>query len=125
MHLLYIGLGGFAGAILRYSVGILVTRFTGQGFPYGTLAVNLIGSFLLGLLSALGAKVWSADPHFKLMVLVGFLGSFTTFSTFMADSFTLLEKRGYLLVLLNLFGSMTAGLALFAIGLALGKLVTR
>ena len=90
MQILVIAIGGAVGAVLRYLVSLLVISFAGDGWPYGTLAVNLLGSFLIGFLWQLFDTV--TYPHnTRLMVFTGGLGAFTTFSTFGLESLTLLQ----------------------------------
>lgn len=81
-----IALGGAGGAISRYWVMSQSVVWLGKGFPYGTLIVNVVGSFVLGLLSILLVSKFNVSEAMKLAILVGFLGSFTTFSTFSLDA---------------------------------------
>ena len=122
MKYLLIGLGGFAGAVTRYTIGLWVSnRFAGS-FPWGTFAVNITGAFLLGLMTAmiLGKEVM--EPY-RLPIMVGFLGSYTTFSTFSVETFKLLETGQYLLSVLYSLGSVLLGLSAVWAGIGLGKLV--
>ena len=121
MSLILIGLGGFAGAIARYLVDGVVSDRTGGGFPWGTLVINLSGSFLLGLLFALTAEraVLPADIRGPLMI--GFLGAYTTFSTFMLESWRLVETGAWGPALVNLGGSVLLGLVAVVAGLTLGR----
>ncbi len=109
-RLLLVALGGAAGSMLRYTVASQVqvlARFT--GFPYGTLAVNVLGCLAIGLLAQLGEVRGVFSPEARLLVFTGILGGFTTFSAFGNEAFDLL--RG---------GSAPAGLAYVAAHLALG-----
>ncbi len=83
--LLAVAAGGALGAVGRYLVMIQVARWFGSGFPFATLAVNVIGSFILGLLIELLALVWSPPQELRALIVVGVLGAFTTFSTFSMD----------------------------------------
>ena len=123
MPLLLIGLGGFAGAISRYVVDGLVTDRTAGAFPWGTLAVNATGSFLLGLLFAMTTEraVLPADIRGPLMI--GFLGAYTTFSTWMLESWGLIESGSYAAALANLGGSVVIGLVAVAAGLIIGRAI--
>ncbi|MEQ8481297.1 MAG: fluoride efflux transporter CrcB [Hoeflea sp.] len=85
-------LGGGLGAVCRHAAGAAVTRLAGVAFPYGTLAVNILGSFAMGLLIAWLARRSGADAHLRLLLATGFLGGFTTFSAFSLDVATLYER---------------------------------
>ncbi len=88
--LLFIGVGGFLGAVLRYLVSGWVQDWSHSStFPYGTVAVNLIGAFLLGLLAYAGQRYGVFSPEARALLLIGFLGAFTTFSTFEWETFNL------------------------------------
>ncbi len=91
-----VAFGGALGAVGRYVMVSQVALWTGHGFPYGTLAVNVVGSFAMGLLVELGALVWSPSPELRAFLAVGVLGAFTTFSTFSMET-VLLYERGALL----------------------------
>lgn len=107
---LAIGIGGFIGAILRaYTAGIVNHAFK-HDIPFGTLTVNLIGSFILGLLIGLIQFSVIQNPHIKSMLTTGMMGAFTTFSTFAVESFFLI-KNGLIIesltyILLNVIGSI-------------------
>ncbi|MEQ9607210.1 MAG: fluoride efflux transporter CrcB [Kiloniellaceae bacterium] len=88
--------GGALGAVGRYLAVGQVAQWLGHGWPYGTLAVNVAGSFAMGLLIELGALAWSPSPELRAFLAVGFLGAFTTFSTFSMET-VLLYERGALL----------------------------
>lgn len=107
MEYLVIGLGGFLGANARYLVAGWATRRFGAAFPYGTFLINLSGSFLLGLLLAfLRERIFLHPDHF-LFFAVGFLGAYTTFSTFTYESLRLLQDGSVLLVSINIFGAVS------------------
>jgi CrcB protein len=121
--MLLIALAGGLGALARYGLSGLVLRATGAGLPYGTLAVNVLGCFLFGLVWALAAERMMISPEMRTIVLVGFLGSFTTLSTFIFESHSLLADARWLVALGNLVVMNIASLALFALGLAIGRVV--
>ncbi len=121
--LILIGIGGFAGAIARYLVDGAVSERTAGAFPWGTLVVNLSGSFLLGLLFAMTAERAILPAEVRGPVLIGFIGAYTTFSTFMLESWRLVEDGATALALANLFGSVALGLVAVVAGLSLGRLL--
>ena len=123
MPLFLIGIGGFAGAIARYLVDGAVSERTGGAFPWGTLAVNLTGSFVLGLLFALTAERAILPAEIRGPLLIGFIGAYTTFSTFMLESWRLIEDGAITLALANLVGATLLGLLAVAAGLTLGRLL--
>lgn len=119
MILLWIGAGGFLGAILRYWVSgwIQAGAIT---FPLGTLGVNFIGSFLLSLVMFLSEFKGYFNEEVRIFLTIGLLGSFTTFSTFSYESFRLLEQQEHLLFSANVIGSV----ALTLLAVYLGKIIT-
>jgi len=119
--ILLIGLGGFAGAIARYLVDGVVSDRTGGAFPWGTLVINLTGSFVLGLLFAMTAERAILPAEIRGPVMIGFLGAYTTFSTFMLESWRLVESGAWGLALVNLGGSVLLGLIAVVAGLTLGR----
>lgn len=90
---LYIGLAGALGSVCRYLLGSLVQRASDGSFPYGTLAVNVIGSFCIGLVMALFALRGQLDSTLRLTLTTGFLGGFTTYSAFAFETIQLIEQR--------------------------------
>jgi CrcB protein len=123
MHLVLIGLGGFAGAITRYLVDGWVVRATGGSFPWGTLVVNVSGSFLLGLLAAMTIDRATLPAEIRGPVLIGFIGAYTTFSTYMLESWRLVETGAWPSAVANLAGSVVLGLVAVFAGLALGRAI--
>ncbi|MEO8438422.1 MAG: fluoride efflux transporter CrcB [Chloroflexota bacterium] len=123
MPLLFIGLGGFAGAISRYLVDGFVTDRTAGAFPWGTLAVNATGSLVLGLLFAMTAERAILPADIRGPVMIGFIGAYTTFSTYMLESWGLIESGSYGPAIANLGGSLLVGLVAVAAGLAIGRAI--
>ena len=115
-------LGGAGGALARYALQLIALRL-GFSSQIGILAVNVSGSFALGLLLSLWLAKTSYPPGLQLLLAVSFLGSFTTFSTLMWDSFRLAQNDSVLMALLNLSGSVAAGLAAVALGFLAGRLI--
>jgi CrcB protein len=84
--------GGAIGAVGRYAVMSAMGGWTGMGFPWGTLTVNVVGSIAMGILVEVMALVWSPGPEVRALLVVGLLGAFTTFSTFSLDVYSLVER---------------------------------
>lgn len=122
MTLLLVGAGGFLGAISRYLVDGWVATATGGGFPWGTLVVNLSGSFVLGLLFALSVERGVLPPDLRPPVLIGFIGAYTTFSTLTLETWRLVEDGSYVTAFANIGGSVVLGLIAVVAGLAVGRL---
>jgi CrcB protein len=118
---LAIAAGGAVGALLRYWVSTAVYGLLGRGFPYGTLAVNLLGSFLMGFLFVMLNERLAAPPELRAALLIGLLGAFTTFSTFSIETFNLIEQADYLKAMANMVLSVVLCLALAWMGLVLGR----
>lgn len=121
MPILLIGLGGFAGAIARYALDGAVADRVAGAFPWGTLVVNVSGSFLLGLLFVLTAERAILPADFRGPVLIGFIGAYTTFSTYMLESLALAESGAMALALANVLGSIALGLLAVSAGVILGR----
>ena len=119
--LLLVAAGGAIGASLRYGVGIASVRLFGTGFPVGTLFINIIGCFVMGLFVELLALRWNGSEQLRLFVATGILGGFTTFSAFSLD-FMVLWQRGEILAAA---GYVAASVVLSLAGIALGMWVVR
>lgn len=121
LKLFYIGTGGFLGASCRY----LLTKWVGTKwesiFPNGTLAVNVIGSFFLGFLMIFFLEKTTNYSGIKVFVTTGFLGAFTTFSTFSFETIMLLENRRYLIFIFNIFGNLLFCLLAVMLGIFLAR----
>lgn len=117
-----ISTGAVLGANLRYWVGDWAAQKWGAALPYGTLLINVTGSLLLGFLMALIADRLALDPRWRLFFGVGFLGAYTTFSTYMFESFALMEKGQWLPAVGNLLGSTLLGLLAVGAGVYLAKM---
>ncbi len=117
-----IALGGACGAVLRFLVSSGVYQWLGRGFPYGTLAVNVLGSFLIGLLTeALVLQRIAITIEYRSAILVGLFGSFTTFSTFSLETLYLIEQGNLLKAALNILISVCACLFAVWLGLLAGR----
>lgn len=118
---LLISAGAVLGANARYWIGTWAAEKWGSAFPYGTLLINLSGSLLLGVFMALTAERAVIDPRIRLLVATGFLGAYTTFSTFTYESVSLLLKGAVVPGLLNALGSTALGLLAVGAGIWIGK----
>lgn len=115
-----VGLGGAVGSIARYGVGLALSALLGATFPWGTLAVNLSGSFAAGVLLGIGDARGLAAPA-RLLMITGFLGGYTTFSAFAAESVRLAEQQGLVAAGVNVAANLAIGLLAAAVGLGLGR----
>ena len=123
VNLLLVAVGGAIGSVCRYLTGIFMTRLLGLAFPWGTLTVNIVGSFAIGFLTELVARRLNASMEFRLFLVVGILGGFTTFSSFSLDTMALVERGATAAALLYVLTSVIVSLAATFGGLALGRAV--
>jgi CrcB protein len=121
LRLLAIAGGGAAGAVARYWVSGRVYAWLGTGFPWGTLAVNVAGSFLIGVLAILLIERLPYSAEWRSLLIVGFLGAFTTFSTFSLETLALIEQADYAKALANAVLSVVACLAATWLGVVAGR----
>ncbi|MBT3991721.1 MAG: fluoride efflux transporter CrcB [Rhodospirillaceae bacterium] len=115
--LLSIAAGGAVGAVGRYLAMAGIGHWLGHGFPYGTLVVNIIGSFLLGALIEVSALTWSPSPEMRAFFVVGVLGAFTTFSAFSLDVVTLIERGDFLPAAFYIIASVVVSIAALFFGM--------
>ena len=121
MRYLLILLGGGVGSLARYVAGsAIMTRF-GSRFPLGTMVVNVTGSFLIGLLMTLLTERWQPHPNWRLLLVVGFLGGYTTFSSFEWETFSAVREGGFWIGLANVVGSVAFGYAAVWLGALVGR----
>lgn len=118
---LFIGLGGFLGSISRYWLSTLVHKHAGMDFPYGTLTVNIIGCFAMGLLMTMFQEHFVENPNVRLFLIIGILGGFTTFSSFSFDTLALMKAGNFLSAGVNVVVSVTACLSATWIGYYIGE----
>ena len=121
IKLFIIGLGGFFGALARYGVSLWIGQNWGRNFPLGTLVVNVTGCFLIGLLMPLLTVKFMVSPHLRLFLTIGFLGAYTTFSTFAYETGALITDGEWLFAVLNVFLSVLAGFAALKLGETLAR----
>jgi CrcB protein len=120
-EILLVGLGGGAGSILRYLSGVYSNKIFPSDFPVGTFFVNILGCFILGLLIGLVEHRQMLNVNHRLLLITGFCGGFTTFSTFSAESLRLFESGHTLLGTVYIAASVLAGIAAVGLGVWLLK----
>lgn len=123
MNLLGIAVAGAAGALARYSMSGLAHRYLGTGFPWGTLTVNLIGCLLLGLLAEMTRHIGWLSPEARTAIGIGFLGSFTTFSTFGVETYRAIEQGDWGVAALNVLSNVILGLIFVLAGTTMARLL--
>lgn len=124
-NLALVALGSAVGACLRYAVGIAAARLLGLGFPWGTLAVNVLGSFAMGLIAAalVRAELAGASHPVRLLLATGLLGGFTTFSSFSLEIVLLWERGAAHLALAYIAASLVLGIAALVAGLQIVRML--
>ena len=111
MRALMVGLFGFAGTLARYGLQGVVQRFSGSTFPYGTLTVNVLGSFVVGFVATLALERAAMSPTWRTAIMVGFCGGFTTYSAFAWETFELMRTGDPLRGVANVAAQLVLGLA--------------
>jgi CrcB protein len=117
----WIALGAVVGASARYFLSTLIARDFVSAFPYGTLLINITGSLILGFFLIFSTERALLDPRWRLLIAVGFCGSYTTFSSYAFESFALMERGQWLLSGINIVGSNVLCLAAVLAGAALAR----
>ena len=123
MKILLIALAGAAGTLARYWIGGLVQRSSGSSFPWGTFTVNMLGCFLFGLVWSLAEERMVISAEARVVILVGFMGALTTFSSFVFETGTLLRDSQWALAFGNIALENLTGLVLLFLGFAAGRLL--
>ncbi|MFZ5434121.1 MAG: fluoride efflux transporter CrcB [Calditrichota bacterium] len=124
MNILWVGAGGFIGAVCRYAMSGWVHRWFGNSwFPVGTLAVNMLGCLVIGMLAGMSESRQLFTPEMRLFLFIGLLGGFTTFSTFGYETISLFSDGQLATGLINIFGQLILGLGGVWLGLVLGRIV--
>lgn len=118
---LWISLGAILGANARYLIGGWAAERWGTSFPFGTLIINLSGSLLLGVFLTFATERALVDPRYRQLIVVGFLGAYTTFSTYTYESVTLILNGSWGAGLFNLLGSAVLGAVAVSLGIIIGR----
>lgn len=121
--LLAIAVGGAAGALSRHFLAGAIMRVVGPGFPYGTFVVNMLGSLLMGLLVTMFSHKLAVSQELRGLLAVGFLGSFTTFSTYSLETVLLIERGDLLNAGIYALGSLLLGVAGLFVGIWIGRIL--
>ncbi len=122
MDLLLLCLAGAGGTVSRYLIAGFVQRIYGGGFPWGTFTVNIAGAFLFGLVWSLSEERFLISGHTRLIVLGGFMGAFTTFSTFMFETGQFMRDAQWALAAGNIMLQIVSGILVLFLGFAAGRL---
>lgn len=115
MEYILVGVGGIFGSVARFSLGRLITQKASTSFPLGTFLINIMGAFLLGIVSSIGL-----NNNLYLLFADGFLGAYTTFSTFMYEGFNLFQENEKLNAFTYILGSLFLGIIGFIMGIEVG-----
>lgn len=115
MDLFFVGMGGALGSLARYQLGRIISKKSNTTFPTGTFIINITGAFLLGVVSSL-----DTDRNTYLLLADGFLGAYTTFSTFMYEGFNLFREKENMNAFAYILGSLIIGIIGYILGLGLG-----
>jgi CrcB protein len=121
--LIGLAVAGAAGTLARYSLAGIVHRWLGGMFPWGTAVVNILGCFLFGLVWTAAGERTAISPELRSVVLISFMGAFTTFSTFVSESGQLLSDAEVLVGFANVAFQLVTGLGVFYLGLAVGRTI--
>lgn len=123
VHALLVLAGGALGSLCRYLTGLWTLRAFGPVYPVGTLAVNVVGSFLIGLISELILRRFGGAVELRLLLITGFLGGFTTFSAFSLDAVSLYERSSLTTALVYIMASVGLSLLALIAGLQIGRAI--
>jgi len=123
MKYLMVGIGGFSGSIARFWLGAFIGSKMGIRFPYGTFVINITGSFLIGLILTILTERSHLSPNWRYLIPVGFIGGYTTFSTFEFETLQAMQDGQIMIGLLNAGLSVVAGFIAVWLGVMLGRLV--
>lgn len=122
--ILYIGLGGFLGAISRYEISIFINKYNQSQFPYSTLAVNILGSILIGFIMSWSVNISPIQNNIKLFLTTGCMGGLTTFSTFSYETVVLFNEGNILLSILSIFSNLFFSILGVCVGMYICRLIS-
>ena len=120
---IYLAIGGLTGTFARYFLAGAVYELLGTRFPYGTLIVNLTGCFIIGVLTTIAENKFLLNPNTRVLLMIGFCGAFTTFSTFIFETSNLIRDGETLRAFINVILSVIIGFIVFRIGMFLGDIL--
>ena len=123
MKVLMVAVGGGIGATTRYLVSTWAAEKFGTNFPYGTLIVNVVGCFIIGLFMTLVTERFIVSPYWRLFVTVGFVGGLTTFSSYSYETLKLLQDANIVMALYNLMGNVIIGFFATWLGISLARFI--
>lgn len=120
-NIFLVAIGGGLGSVLRYVIGLVAAKNTVSAFPMGTFTVNILGGLFIGLLFGLSLRSSGENETLKLLLMTGFCGGFTTFSTFSLENLTLLQSGQYMLALAYILSSVLLGVAAVLLGVYISR----
>ena len=120
---IYLLIGGLVGTASRYGLAGVVSQKMGAGFPWGTLTVNLVGCFVIGFLDAIFENKFLLSINYRVLLMTGFCGAFTTFSTLMLETSNLLKENEFIYAFGNVAISVGIGFVVFKLGAVIAELI--
>lgn len=123
LNILVVAAGGSIGAVSRYLVSTWAAERFGAGFPYGTLIVNVVGCFIIGIFMTMTTERFIINPYWRLLITVGFVGGLTTFSSFSYETFRLLEDADMMMAFYNIALNLALGFFATWLGIGAARLV--